>query len=45
MLKDRVNLQHQMIKKQDELIQEKQERQKAVSINISVRLFQMFILI
>lgn len=45
MLKDRVNLQHQMIKKQDELIQEKQEQQKAVSINISVRLFQMFILI
>jgi GTPase SAR1 family protein len=33
MLKDRVNLQHQMIKKQDELIEEKYEQQKMVSMN------------
>ena len=30
MLKDRVNLQHQMIKKQDELIHEKHEQKKMV---------------
>ena len=34
MLKDRVTLQHEMIRKQDELIQEKHEKQILVSFNI-----------
>ena len=34
MLKDRVTLQHEMIRKQDKLIQEKHEKQIMVSFNI-----------
>ena len=33
MLKDRVSLQHQMIKKQDELILEKHKQHKMVRMN------------
>jgi hypothetical protein len=36
MLKDRVNLQHQMIRKQDELIEEKHKQQLMVSMNVEL---------